>query len=139
MSIFPFTEDIQQDDSLTLPLAREWAWNYINNTFDLKNGKMYIVEGLEAVKVWAYKALKTERFRFSSYDDEYGVEYEGLIGSGFTLDVIESEVKRLSEEALLINAYIISIDNVEVTSINDKVTANITINTLYGVVTVNGN
>ena len=40
------------------------------------SGKM--VEGYDALLVWAWLALKTPRYRYYIYSEDYGQEYENL-------------------------------------------------------------
>lgn len=96
-----------------------------------------IVEGLDAIKVWIYLALRVPRYRHVIYSWDYGNELETLVGQGYTQDHLELEVNRMLEEALLINENILSIDNLEVTQESDKISVSFTANTLYGEVDVN--
>mgnify|MGYP006872922088 FL=1 len=47
------------------------------------------------------------------------------------------ELKRVIVECLMVNPYILSIDSVEFTSVDDTVTADIALTTIYGEVNVN--
>jgi predicted NUDIX family phosphoesterase len=134
LSIFPFIDyaEDQIAPNEEIPPAREWAWDYENGDFSLKNGKPYVVEDLEAVKIWVYKALLTERFTHTVYSWNYGAELNRLIGAGFTQAAMELEVKRLIEEALIGNRYIESIENVSVVSDGDSLSVDFILNTIYG-------
>jgi hypothetical protein len=139
MSIFPFVESDVEDISVSidLPIPKEWAWNFEKNDFLLKNNKPYLVEGQEAVRIWAYKALMTERFKHEFYSWEYGSEIYSLIGSGFTRAAVDSEVPRLVWEALQPNPYITSVNNLNINFDGDSLTVEITIETVFGDVEVN--
>ena len=69
MSLFPFIssniEEIKVDNSF--PLYREIAWDFEKDTPIIQNGDFKIVEGNNAIKVWAYKALLTPRYNHSIY------------------------------------------------------------------------
>jgi Protein of unknown function (DUF2634) len=133
MSIFPFLDNVDEFASNEeLPIAREWAWDFESNDFKLNNGKPFIVEGLEAVKIWTFKALRTDRFKHTVYSWEYGSEINSLIGSGFTSAAIESEVKRMIDEALMHIPYIVRIDNLIVTSDGDSLNISFSLDTVYG-------
>ena len=133
MSIFPFLDNTEELTVVSqLPPAREWAWDIELNDFKLKNGKPYIVEGNEAVKIWAYKALKTDRFKHSVYSWNYGSELNSLIGSGYTLAAAELEAKRLIEECLMENPYIESIEAVTVEMQDDTLNITYSLSTIYG-------
>lgn len=144
MSIFPeetinLSDVIQQTVEETtneLPLLKEYAWDFETNDFILENGKFKIVEGLEALEIWIYKTLKTPRYRFLAYSWDYGHELEDLIGQGLSSTALKSEVERYLNECILINPYISTISNLEVTFINGVIKTDFFCNTLYGEVSI---
>lgn len=78
---------------------------------------MIVLEGIEALKMWILKVIRTEKFRFRIYessvyeeDEQYGVTLEDLIGSNFDREFIEAEIEREVTEALLLHEYIVSVD-----------------------------
>lgn len=104
MEIFPFIEATEEEIELVeLPLAREYAWNFKKEDFKYKNGKFYIVEGKEAVKVWLWKLLKTRRYKEIIFSWDYGNQSHELIGRGYTKQLIDSEVERYVREAIEYN------------------------------------
>lgn len=129
--IFPFVEPEEETVS-DLPTAKEWAWDFERNDFAYINNKPYLVEGKEAVKIWAFKALNTERFKHEFYSWDYGSEVNRLIGSGLTKEAIEIEIERLVEEALLTNEYITGINNFNAQIQDDSLSVELTIETVYG-------
>ncbi len=137
--IFPFI-DLQvsttAEQATEPPLFKEFAWDYDNDCPLLKDGKTVIVEGLEAVKAWAYHVLKTQRYRYLAFSWSYGHELENLIGSTFSENAKRAEVKRYLEEALL-NSYITGIEGVEIESTSDEVKTSFTAVTIYGAVIIN--
>lgn len=141
MSIFPFLDgDIQIENSLQsneLSIPKEYAWDFENNDFILKDGRFVIVEGLEAIKIWIYKTLKIQRYRYLAYSWNYGHELENLIGSTFTKQAIQSEAKRYLEEALLINPYIKAIKDLKAEIVGDALKLDFTVATDYGEVSIN--
>lgn len=98
-----------------LPYLTEYAWDFKNDRF-LKNaeGQHIIVTENEALKVWIYKTLKTERFRYVAYHDSYGIELEKYIGNTNIKNVGEM-IKADIKEGLLVNPYIVSIDSMTIT------------------------
>ena len=101
MSIFPFIdpEALAASQDNTLPMFREYAYDYENNRLLLRDGQTYLVEGNEALRIWIFKALDTERFRYTAYDSDYGSEIDTLIGA-VNSSVILPELKRFIIEAL---------------------------------------
>lgn len=133
MSLFPFvsnTDDAKVDNSF--PLYKEVAWDLKNNIPILENGDFKIVEGNNAIKVWAYKALLTPRYQYSIYTWDYGSELMDLIGKAYTPSLTKSEAKRYIEEALLINPYISEVNVLDTDFKDGILSANVKIVTIYG-------
>lgn len=109
------TLDSNTSSADQLPLLKEYAWDFEKDIF-LKNadGQHVIVTENEALKVWIYKTLKTERFRYVAYHDSYGIELEKYIGNSNIKNVGEM-IKTDIREGLLVNPYIVSIDNMTIT------------------------
>lgn len=111
MSIFPtFLDTAMTDEATTpgtvLPEPREYG-------VDFTTGKMTgsIVTGLEAVKVWAWNCLKTERYRHCIYSWLYGAEYEQYIGQTLSDEYLQSDCQAETEDALLVSPYIKGIED----------------------------
>lgn len=83
-------EDLEIADEGESELPKEYGINFEDGTL---TGE--IVSGVEALKVWCYFALKTERFRFRAFPWDYGNEVFELYGKTYGFDYIESEVKRM--------------------------------------------
>lgn len=90
---------------------REYEWNIETHDFILRDGRIHIVEGIPALKIWIYKTLLTQRGRYHAYTWDYGNDLETLIGSALTRSVIVSEAKRITEEALYTNQHIHNLKN----------------------------
>ena len=134
MSVFPFIDPdvLRQQESTELPLFREYAYDFENNRLLLKNGQTYLVEGNEALRIWIFKALSTERFRYTSYDSDFGSEIDTLIGSPLHGDIAKSELKRFIVEALMVNPYIEELGNFQISQTGSGVTAEFDCTTIYG-------
>lgn len=117
MSLFPFVTDeeiAQVTPEVTASSIREYE-------LDFKTGRLTgrIVEGVDALCVWAYLALKAKRYRWIIYSWQYGEEYTNLIGYSFDEDYLYSEVKRYIEECLFINEHITGIEDLTVNQVNE--------------------
>ncbi|OOM80945.1 DUF2634 domain-containing protein [Clostridium sp. BL-8] len=117
-------------------IPREYAWDFEKNDFQLKDGKFQIVEGIEALKIWIWKALKTSRYTYPIYSDNYGQELDKLIGEGLSKSLAESEAKRLTLECLKDNEHILSIRSFSVDKSNDVLSITFTAITDCGEVTI---
>jgi hypothetical protein len=133
----PIDTIIQQTiQSNTLPMFKEYAWDFKNNDFLLQDGKFVIVEGKEALKIWIWKALNTARYRYLAYTWNYGNELESLIGKGLSRSAVKSEAQRYIEESLSINSYITAVTNVSFSQDGSKFKISFTANTVYGEVDI---
>lgn len=134
MSIFPFIDPdgLNTGQEEKLPLFREYAYDFENNCLLLKNGQTYLVEGNAALRIWIFKALSTERFRYVAYDSDFGSEIGTLVGSPLHSDVAKSELKRFIIEALMVNPYIEELSNFQISQTGSGVTAEFDCTTVYG-------
>ena len=139
-TIFPFIgvkEDYILPKTEELPIFREVAWDFEKDEPILEKGDFKIIEKKEALKVWIYKCIKTNRYEHEIYSLEYGTELSELIGQKYTKGLTESEASRFIKEALLINPYILEV-NVKSANFNrDILSANVKVSTIYGEVEIN--
>lgn len=98
-NIFPDTNIIDNNNNNIKKVFTEYAWDFENDDFILQNGRPIKLEGKEALKVWIYKALKTQKNRYLCYSN-FGQEYENLLGINYTPEIINAEVERYTKEAL---------------------------------------
>jgi len=111
----------------TQKIPKEYGFNFETG---LMTGK--VVEGIEAIKAWAYFAIMTARSRYYAYSDDYGSELDTLTGSINSDEYFQTETKRMISECLLVNENIISIENYTCKNNNGLLSINFTLNTEYG-------
>lgn len=139
---FPFVGSVSEAASTRtetedLPLLTEYAWDFNTDKFLYDgDGHHIIVTGKEALKVWIYKALKTERFVHEAYSWSYGIELKPFIGKVMGVKERYSELRRVIVECLMVNPYIKSIDSVTFAQDGPTVTCNITLTSIYGEVSL---
>ena len=84
-------------------------------TFQIANGRIRNkFDGLGAMVQAVDKILKTERFVFPIYTDQYGNDLNDLLGKNLGYAKVEAE--RMGKEALLADACVIKVD---ITNINE--------------------
>lgn len=132
MSIFPMIQPQATTSISDLPLYQEVAWDYQKNCPIFRRGEPVIVTGVEALKVWIYKALLTARYRYEIYSKDYGSEFESLIGQAYTPTLKEAEAPRYLRECLIINPYITDIKQIEVSFSDGTLTVSGAAETVYG-------
>lgn len=79
------------------------AWDIESGDF-VRDGKNNLVscDGLEAYRIWCYKAAQTERFCCRAYTGDIGVEMEDALKEQ-TNDAVESAIERTITEAIMAN------------------------------------
>jgi len=138
-SEFPFVGSTTIIENEDLPVLKEYAWNFETDKFIYdNNGSHVILEKNEALKVWIYKALKTERFDYLAYSWQYGIELKPFIGKVMSVQERYSELKRVITECLMVNPYIVSIDSftIEEERHGEMVRLTIGLTSIYGEVTI---
>lgn len=127
MSLLPtYIEDDEQEIEETVSTPIEYEIDF--NTGQLTGKK---VEGVKAIKTWAWLALQVARYRYPIFTWDYGNEFEDLIGQGYSEEHIETELQRMLEDCLLINPDILGISDLEFTH-GDILHLKFRIQTLYG-------
>lgn len=132
MSLFPMIQPEAITIVTELPLYKETNWDFERNIPIYKNGSPSIVTGKRAVLVWAWKALHTQRYKYDIYTWDYGSEIESLIGQSFTNELKQSEAIRYVRECLMINPYITDVTNVSIAFLDDLISIQCKILTVYG-------
>ena len=115
--MFPETDEISIATASDSFGTRSFLFDFDLGDFVVRDGKLIECDGLEAIKVWIEKILRTEKGRFKIYDEtEYGARLEDLIvGNNYSVEFVESELKREIEDALLQNPQISSVTNMKIT------------------------
>lgn len=133
--LFPMIqpETVESSTDITeYPMFREVQWDYEKNKPVYKNGEPVIIDGAEAVRVWAWNALHTPRFRYEIYSWTYGNETESLIGKQFSNELKQSEGARYVRECLMANPYITDVKDISVSFEQDTLSISATMVTIYG-------
>ena len=101
---------------------------------DFETGKLTgnVVEGKDAIRIWIWLVLQTQRYRYYVYTWDYGNEFEDLIGQGYTVEYIEAQARRMTEDCLMVNENIQDISGFSVRTEGDKLIISFTVDTIYG-------
>ena len=135
MAEYPFANIANVSSATELPLFKEYAWNFEEEHFIYDDNSNHILlEGNEALKVWCYKALRTERFMYLAYTRNFGMEVYPFMAKVMSVGQRKSELKRIIIECLMINPYIVSVDSVtfDETNRNENMEIHIVLTTVYG-------
>ncbi len=117
-----------------MPTPREYG-------IDFDTGELTgeIVEGIEAIKVWAWNCIKSERYRYAIYSWQYGTEYEQYIGQTVSDEYLQNDCYTETQEALMVNPYITGIDDFAAELDKDRLHISFTLNTVLGSTEVSEN
>ena len=118
-----------------MPTFKEYAIDFKTGEYIKdENNDIKVLEKNEALKVWIFKALKTERFRYVDvHSDNYGSELETNIGTIYQKSVKDALMINQIRDTLLVNPYILECYNFEISN-EDEYVPQITFNvkTAYG-------
>lgn len=136
MSIFPFIDSTSTSTEVSdeLPMLKEYAYDFEKNELYLDaSGRTYMVEGNEALRIWIFKALITERFHYTAYSFAFGAEFQDqVIGHSMNADVVKLEMERFIIEALMVNPYIKRLDNFVFENTSVGMTVSFDCTNIYG-------
>lgn len=108
------TVEFAESRSGTPPLLEEWAFDFDTMQFKVdENGLPYLVQRNEALKIWLYLAVTTEKARWRANSRGYGAEIERMIGMPVTMAIKSSELKRTIREAVEACPYVKRVNRVE--------------------------
>lgn len=117
-----------------MPVFKEYAIDFKTGEYIKdENNDVKVLEKNEALKVWIFKALRTERFRYTDvHSDNYGSELETNIGTIYQKSVKDALMINQIRDTLLVNPYILECYNFEIS--NEEYVPQITFNvkTIYG-------
>lgn len=100
-------------------------------TYKIKDGKVIgFCDGKEALEQTIFFILSTERYKYLIYSDNYGSEFENI--PNIDRDILESELKRRINEALIQDDRIESTDNYIFNYDEDSVLVKFTVFSIYG-------
>lgn len=109
---FEITDVVQDEIELAEEFKGTYAFDFEKGDFKRgPDGKVIILNRLEAYIQWCQKALLTKRYRHLAYSHVYGQEYHTLIGQGLSKEAIELEVIRMTREALMVHPHTMRVDN----------------------------
>ena len=118
-----------------MPTFKEYAIDFKTGEYIKdENNDIKVLEKNEALKVWIFKALKTERFRYVDvHSDNYGSELETNIGTIYQKSVKDALMINQIRDTLLVNPYILECYNFDISN-EDEYVPQITFNvkTVYG-------
>ena len=84
-------------------------------------GRQKTVTSSDAWGEWCVKALCSERYKYLIYSDNYGEEIDTLLGKSYPRKVVESEIRRMVKDCLMVDKRTASVDNFQFTWIDEGI------------------
>lgn len=80
---------------------------------DFQTGQLTgtVVHGIDALRVWVWLCLKTQRFRYPIYSWKYGVDFDQYLGEVLADDFLEGDIQDEIRAALTAHPGITGIDS----------------------------
>ena len=132
--MFPKTQDLSVIAAKdTAASGKSFLFDFTADDFIIRDGKLIECEGIDAIKVWIEKILRTEKGRFRIYNDtDYGCRIEDLlIGNSYHVAFIEAELKREIEDALMQNPNISAVSNFSIKRTASGIIVSMEVSTVY--------
>jgi hypothetical protein len=107
-------------------------WDFTTGDFKLKDGKLIKLTGIDYLKIWIQKALRTVKDSLIYENTEYGSEHHTLIGQNFHPDFSKAEYQRMLTECLLQNDAITNVDNFIFSQEGARLTIEFNVESIYG-------
>jgi len=115
-------------------MKNTYNFDFKQGEFVMPGGSISVLTGIDALRLWAEKTIRTQLGRHSIYNGRsYGTNIEDLvIGKSYGFDFVESELKREIETALLRHKDILSMDSFSVRKNGTVLKVSFTLSTVYG-------
>lgn len=92
-------KEMEEKSTFEMDLGTGFLFDFDKGEFVIENGRLVEKNGIDAVKMWITKILKTEKYQFEIYDIypdtpeyQYGTLTEFTIGKAFT-EEIKSQIQ----------------------------------------------
>lgn len=115
-------------------MKKTFDFDFQAGEFRMKNGNPVVLTGIDALKLWIQKCIRTQLNRYSIYKGrQYGANVEDLVfGKSYNFDFAESELRREIETALLQNEDIQSMSSFSVKRAGSTLDISFTLITVCG-------
>lgn len=115
-------------------MKNTYDFDFKQSEFVMSGGAVGVVTGIDALRLWIDKTLRTQLGRYSIYNGKnYGANIEDLVvGKSYGFDFVESELKREIKTALLKHDDILSLDSFSAVKNGAILNISFTLSTAYG-------
>ncbi len=126
-------DNLKSSDNEVSITGKSFLFDFNLGDFPTNDGKLTEISGIEALKLWIQKVLKTEKFKFKIYENkEYGATLLELVNADYPIAFKKSEIERVVTETLLKNTAIKSLNNFNFERNKRTLKVSFTAYTIYG-------
>ena len=118
-----------------LTFGKSFLFDFEQGDFIVIDGKVQVVEGEKALKLWIQKILRTEKIKYKIYElinNSYGVSLVDYLNSDLPTGFIYAGIQRSVSEALMNHTDVIAVTGFEYERIAMSVKVSFKIITKYG-------
>lgn len=133
--MFPVVSEnvIVEEEKKTAPIGKSFLFDFMRGDFETVDGKLIEAHGLDEVKIWIEKVLRTEKNRYRIYEfSEYGISLSDLVHSNYPFDFIKMEMEREIKETLVKNSEIQNVHSFTFERMKGALMCTFTVDTRYG-------
>lgn len=127
-----FIEKQSEEEQEALPLFCEYAIDFETGQPVYENGDIVVLQGKEALKVWIFRALKTERKRYPVHSEHYGSELREHIGTIYNESIKQVLMQEQIKDCLLANPYLTKVYNFSFEKQENDVKITFSVDSIYG-------
>ena len=115
-------------------MKKTYKFDFESGDYVLENGIPIELSGIDALKMWIEKTIRTQLGRYKLYRGKsYGTNIEDLvIGHTYKVDFAYSEIKRELEKSLLQHEDIHEMSSFDIDYTKSKMNISFTLKTAYG-------
>ncbi|GEO28149.1 hypothetical protein AAC03nite_39340 [Alicyclobacillus acidoterrestris] len=124
--------DLQTQNTAGQPVYATYDWDFDVGDFKLVDGKLVLLTGLDYLKVWIQKILRTVKGTLLYTDTSYGFEGYSLVGQNFNPAYTQSEYQRMIQDTLLQNSAITAVSGFSFSQVGSLLTISFTVDSIFG-------
>lgn len=135
MDLFELLKEEKTETTVNnLHLFKEMAIDFNTGEIITEHNEIKMLTGKEALNVWIWKALTTDRNRYKAYSPSFGNELNKEIGFVYSREIKEQLIINEITECLLVNPYITNVYDFELSYKENDVMLSVKfkIDSIYG-------
>lgn len=122
----------EEVENKNLPLFCEYAIDFRTCQPIFENGDIKVLQGTEALQVWIFRAVKTERNKYLAHSENYGSDLLENISTIYNESIKQVLIEQQIKDCLLVNPYLLDVYDFKFTKLENDVKVEFSVDTIYG-------